>query len=374
MDHLNRRDFVRKAGLGAAGAGVLAGCGGTETQSANGDGDVSGPRVSWRMATSFPPSLDILHGTALLVADRVEALTGGRFTIRVFSAGELIPGLQVMDGVQAGTVHAGYTSDYYYIGKNPALAFGTSIPFGLNARQQTAWLNHGGGLDLLREIYSDFGMISIPCGNTGAQFGGWFRRPIETLADLRGLSMRIPGLAGEIMARLGVTVHVLAAPDVYPALERGVIDAVEFIGPYDDEKLAFHEIAKNYYVPGWWEPGPSTVLQIGLDAWNDLPPSYQAALESACNDATLMMMARYDAESPAALDRLTNEQGVTLRRFSDEILEAAWAESNVYLEEQAAEHEDFRRVYTSWREFRDRSFQYFASNESVYAEFAFSRT
>ncbi len=374
MDHLNRREFVRKAGLGAAGTSMLAGCGGTETQSASGDGEVSGPRVSWRMATSFPTSLDILHGTALLVADRVEALTGGRFTIRVFSAGELIPGLQVMDGVQAGTVHAGYTSDYYYIGKNPALAFGTSIPFGLNARQQTAWLHQGGGVDLLREIYSDFGIIPIPCGNTGAQFGGWFRRPIDTLADLRGLSMRIPGLAGEIMARLGVTVHVLAAPDVYPALERGVIDAVEFIGPYDDEKLGFHEIAKNYYVPGWWEPGPSTVLQIGLDAWNDLPPSYQAALESACNDATLMMMARYDAESPAALERLTNEQGVTLRRFSDEILEAAWTESNAYLEEQAAADEGFRRVYTSWSEFRDQSFPYFASNESVYAEFAFSRT
>ncbi len=374
MDHLNRREFVRKAGLGAAGTSILAGCESPETQSAGGDGDASGPRVSWRMATSFPTSLDILHGTALLVADRVEALTGGRFTIRVFSAGELIPGLQVMDGVQAGTVHAGYTSDYYYIGKNPALAFGTSIPFGLNARQQTAWLNQGGGVDLLREIYSDFGIIPIPCGNTGAQFGGWFRRPIETLADLRGLSMRIPGLAGEIMARLGITVHVLAAPDVYPALERGVIDAVEFIGPYDDEKLGFHEIAKNYYVPGWWEPGPSTVLQIGLDAWNDLPLTYQAALESACNDATLMMMARYDAESPAALERLTNEQGVTLRRFSDEILEAAWTESNAYLEEQAAADEDFRRVYTSWSEFRDRSFPYFASNESVYAEFAFSRT
>ncbi len=189
MDHLNRRDFVRKAGLGAAGTSVLAACGCTETQSASRDGVVSGPRVSWRMATSFPTSLDILHGAAVLVADRVEALTGGRFTIRVFPPGELVPALQVMDGVQSGTVHAGYTSDYYYIGKNPALAFGTSIPFGLNARQQTAWLNYGGGLELLRGIYADFGMTSIPCGNTGAQFGGWFRRPVETLADLRGVRM-----------------------------------------------------------------------------------------------------------------------------------------------------------------------------------------
>ena len=281
MDHLNRRDFVRKAGLGAAGTGILAGCGSTDAQSGAGDGETSGPRVSWRMATSFPPSVDILHGAALLVAERVEALTGGRFTIRVFPPGELVPALQVMDGVQSGTVHAGHTSDYCYIGKHPALAFGTSIPFGLNVRQQTAWLHFGGGLDMLRDVYADFGMTSIPCGNTGAQFGGWFRRPIETLADLRGVRMRIPGLAGEIMARLGVTVHVLGGPDVFPALERGAIDAAEWVGPYDDEKLGFHEVAKNYYVPGWWEPGPSTVLQIGLDAWNALPPPYQAALESA---------------------------------------------------------------------------------------------
>ena len=374
MDYLNRRDFVRKAGLGAAGTGVLAGCGGTETQDGNGDGVVSGPRVSWRMATSFPTSVEILHGAAVLVADRVAALTGGRFTIRVFPAGEIVPALQVMDAVESGTVHAGHTSDYYYIGKHPALAFGTAVPFGLNARQQTAWLHHGGGVELLRGIYADFGMTAIPCAQTGAQFGGWFRNPVETLADLEGVRMRIPGLAGEIMARLGVQVQVLGAPDVYPALERGVIDAVEWVGPFDDEKLGFHEIAKNYYIPGWWEPGPSTSLQIGLDAWNDLPPTYQAVLESACNDATLMSMGRYDVENPKALARLINEHGVTLRRFSDEILEAAWPESEAYLEEQAAANEDFRRIYTSWKEFRDESFPYFAGNELMYSEFAFPRT
>ena len=374
MNHLNRRQFVRKAGLGAAGTGVLASCGGTDTQDANLDSEISGPRVSWRMASSYPTSVDILHGAGVLVADRVAALTGGRFTIRIFPPGELVPPLQVMDAVQAGTVHIGYTADYYYIGKHPALAFGTSIPFGLNARQQIAWLKYGGGLELLHEIYADFGMITIPCGNTGVQFGGWFRRPIETLADLRGVRMRIPGLAGEIMSRLGVTVHVLGGPDIYPALERGVIDAAEWVGPYDDEKLGFHEIAKNYYVPGWWEPGPSTVLQIGLEAWNDLPPSYQAALESACSDATIMTLGRYDIENPPALKRLTTEHGVTLRRFSDEIMEAAWMETEAYLEEQAAANQDFRRVYDSWRAFRAETFSYFSSNESVYTDFAFSRT
>ena len=246
---------MKKAGLGAAGTGVLAGCAGSETQNTNDTGVVTGPRISWRLASSYPTSLDILHGADVLLADRVAALTGGRFTIRVFPPGELVPPLQVMDAVQAGTVHLGHTADYYYIGKNPALAFGTSIPFGLNARQQTAWLKYGGGLELLRGIYSDFGMISFPFGNTGVQFGGWFRTPVETLADLNGLRMRIPGLAGEIMSRLGVTVQVLGGPDIYPALERGAIDAAEWVGPYDDEKLGFHEIAKNYYAPGWWEPG-----------------------------------------------------------------------------------------------------------------------
>ena len=374
MGHLNRRDFVKKAGLSAAGTGVLAGCGVSDPQSADGEGLVSGPRVSWRMASSYPTSVDILHGAAVLVADRVAALTGGRFTIRVFPPGELVPPLQVMDAVQAGTVHVGYTADYYYVGKHPALAFGTSIPFGLNARQQTAWLKYGGGLELLREIYSDFGMTTIPCGNTGVQFGGWFRRPIETLADLRGVRMRIPGLAGEIMSRLGVTVHVLGGPDIYPALERGVIDAAEWVGPYDDEKLGFHEIAKNYYVPGWWEPGPSTVLQIGLEAWNELPLTYQAALESACSDATIMTLGRYDIENPPALKRLTTEHGVTLRRFSDEIMDGRGLEELETEAYQAAANQDFRRVYDSWRAFRAETFSYFSSNESVYTDFAFSRT
>ena len=374
MEHVNRRDFLKKAGLGAAGTGVLAGCAGSDTQDASESGVVSAPRISWRLASSYPTSVDILHGADNLLADRVAALTGGRFTIRVFPPGELVPPLQVMDAVQAGTVQLGHTADYYYIGKHPALAFGTTVPFGLNARQQTAWLKYGGGLELLHGIYSDFGMITIPFGNTGVQFGGWFRSPVETLADLSGIRMRIPGLAGEIMSRLGVSVHVLGGPDIYPALERGAIDAAEWVGPYDDEKLGFHEIAKNYYAPGWWEPGPATVLQIGLEAWNDLPPSYQAALESACSDVTLMTLGRYDVENPPALERLTTEHGVTLRTFSDEIMEAAWIETEAYLEEQAAANQDFRRVYDSWRAYRAEAFSYFSSNESVYTDFAFSRT
>ena len=373
MSPLKRREFVRKATLGAAGAGVLASCGDTEPQSRAADNAVTGPRVSWRLASSYPPSLDILHGAAVLIAERVEALTGGQFTIRVFAANELVPALQVMDGVQSGAVQAGLTADYYYIGKNPALAFGTAIPFGLTHRQRAAWLSHGGGLDLMRGIFSDFGIITFPCGSTGPQFGGWFREPVESLADMRGLRMRIPGLGGEIMARLGVSVQVLAAPEIYPALERGAIDATEWVGPYDDEKLGFYRIAKNYYIPGWWEPGVTTTLQVSLDAWNDLPPTYQEALASACDGANVQTLARYDVENPLALSRLTSEHGVTMRSFSDDILEAAWRETQTYLEEQAAASADFRRVYDSWSEFRTRSFRYFRGNELEYANFAFPK-
>jgi TRAP-type mannitol/chloroaromatic compound transport system substrate-binding protein len=369
---LTRRNFVRKASVGAAGAGLITACG-PEGDSSTLATQGTGPDVQWRMATSFPPSLDLLHGGAELIAERVRALTGGRFNIRVFSAGEIVPALQVMDGVMAGTIHAGYTGDYYYIGKSPALAFGSSIPFGLTARQQISWLTAGGGRQLMDEIYSDFGIRMFPCGNTGAQFGGWFREPVESLADMRGLRMRIPGLAGEIMTRLGVSVQVLAGAEIYPALERGAIDATEFVGPYDDEKLGFHEIAKNYYIPGWWEPGLSASLQVSQAAFNELPPHYQEILESVCNEVNLITLARYDAENPLALERLTGEHGVTLRTFSNEIMEAAWTESSAYLEEQAATDAAFRRVYQSWNEFRARSFPYFAGNEAAYGKFAFGK-
>jgi TRAP-type mannitol/chloroaromatic compound transport system substrate-binding protein len=378
MEAMERRKFLVRgtAGLvGAAGAVTIGGCG-AEGGDAPGDGtgaDAQGPEVSWRLATSFPPSLDILHGSAQRLAERVAALTSGRFRMRVYAAGEIVPPLQIMDAVQQGTIQAGYTAGYYYIGKSPALAFDSTVPFGLNARQQISWLYHGGGMDLLREVYSDFGIVQFPCGNTGAQMGGWFRRPVSTLSDLQGLRMRIPGIGGEIMSRLGSTVQVLGGPDIYPALERGAIDATEWVGPYDDEKLGFYQIAPNYYMPGWWEPGLSTTLQVGRAAWDALPQGYQEVLASACRETNEDMLARYDLENPLALDRLVNEQGVQLRVFSDEILEAAWTASNAYLEEQAAADATFRRVYDSFRAYRERAFPYFAGNELHYARFAFAK-
>jgi TRAP-type mannitol/chloroaromatic compound transport system substrate-binding protein len=291
----------------------------------------------------------------------------------VFAAGELVPGLQVMDAVESGTVQAGYTAGYYYIGKHPALAFETSVPFGFTPRQQNAWLYYGGGLELIREIYDQFGIINFPAANTGAQMGGWYRRPINSVADLRGLRMRIPGIGGEVMARLGVSVQVLAGGDIYPALERGAIDATEWVGAYDDLKLGFYEIAPNYYMPGWWEPGPTLSLQVNRAAYDELPAAYQEILAEVCKEVNLDTLARYDAENPRALQTLVREHGVQVRTFPRDVIEAAWREANAYFDEQAAANPGFARVYDSFKAFRELSFPFFAGNEQEYANAAFPR-
>jgi TRAP-type mannitol/chloroaromatic compound transport system substrate-binding protein len=325
------------------------------------------------MATSFPQSLDIIHGAGSQVAEIVEELTGGRFTIRVYAAGEIVPALQVMDSVQQGTVQCGLSAGYYYIGKSPALAFDASVPFGLGTRQQISWLYHGGGLDVLNDVYGEFGLLTFPAVSTGCQMGGWFREPVTSLADLRGIRMRIPGIGGEIMARLGVTVQTLAGGDIYPALERGAIDATEWIGPYDDEKLGFYAIAENYYYPGWWEPGLTGSLMVSREAWDALPEAYRSVLRTACAQTLSQRLARYDHANPLALRRLLEDHGVVLREYSDEILQAAYRESRAYLEEQAAADSAFRTVYESWEAYRQAAYPYFAGTELSFARFAYPR-
>ncbi|NEQ70661.1 MAG: ABC transporter substrate-binding protein, partial [Symploca sp. SIO2D2] len=250
---MKRRKFLNHTALGAATTAALVGCSGSSNTQTASTTDL--PTLRWKMATSWPQSLDTIFGGAETVCQRVSDMTGGRFTIKPFAAGEIVPGTQVLDAVQAGTVECGHTASYYYIGKNPALAFATSIPFGLNAQQQNAWLYHGGGLEAIQKIYSDFGIINFPAGNTGAQMGGWFKREIKSLADLQGLKMRIPGLGGKVMDSLGVNVQVLPGNEIFLALDRGAIDAAEWVGPYDDQKLGLNKAANFYYYPGWWEPG-----------------------------------------------------------------------------------------------------------------------
>ena len=312
------------------------------------------PVIEWEMATSWPVSLDTIYGGAEVFAQRVSAMTGGRFVITPRAAGELVPGTQVLDAVSEGAVACGHTASYYYVGKSPVTAFGTALPFGLTAQQNNAWLYEGGGLELLQQFYADkFNVIQFPAGNTGAQMGGWFRKEINTVADLQGLKMRIPGLGGQVMAKLGVNVQLLPGGEIFAALDTGAIDAAEWVGPYDDEKLGLNTVAEFYYYPGWWEPGPTLEVEINLDEWNKLPAVYQEIVKTAAFQANLTMLSRYDARNNEALQRLV-DGGTQLRAYSEEILQAASAAAEELYAEFSASDPDFKTIYDQWSAFRTR--------------------
>ena len=366
---MKRRDFLQKAIPGVFAGGLVAGC---TKASTGGPAVITRPRVSWRMVSSFPRSLDTLFGAAEYFCQRVAALTDGHFTIRPYPAGELVPGLQVLDAVQQGTVACGQTAGYYYTGKNPALAFETTVPFGLSARQQAAWLTQAGGLDLMNEVLADFNIRTFYAGGTGAQMGGWFRREVPDLSSVKGLKMRIPGLGGEIMSRMGATVQLLSGSDIYMALERGAIDATEWVGPYDDEKLGFYKVAKNYYYPGWWEPGAAIAHYANRGEWDKLPKEYQAAFEAAGIEAGVWMMTHYDRHNPAALTRLLGH-GVQLRRFTDDVMAEAQKVAFELMEERADKDALYRKVFEHWKSFRTESFRWFNTAELAYQSFAFPR-
>lgn len=355
---MNRRSFLKRAGVGL-----------TVSLSYTAFAQAA-PQVRWRMVSSYPKSLDTLYGGAEDLAKRVAELTEGRFQIRVFQAGEIVPGGQVLDAVQGGTVEAGHTYGPFYVGKNPALAFDGGVPFGLTYRQHNAWMLFGGGLELLRQLYADFGVVQFPGGNTGAQMGGWFRKEIKGLADLRGIRMRIPGLGGVVMGRLGVVPQTLAAGDIYPALERGAIDATEFSGPYDDEKLGFYKVARYYYYPSFWEPSAQLSFLVGQREWQRLPKEFQHAFQVAAAEVNLNMMAKYDAQNPPALQRLLRA-GIRLRRWPAEIMKKALQEAQALYEEQAAKDATYRKVYAAYWAFRAEQYRWFAVAELGYETFAF---
>ena len=370
---IRRRDFLKRTGTGAAGVAALGACGNSQVDGAPQQAGIDGPRVNWRMQTSFSPNLDLLHGSGERIGRRVEALTGGKFSIRVYGAGEIVPGLQVMDAVMQGTLQCGLTSGYYYIGKHPALAFDTAIPFGMTTRQTLSWLHYGGGLEMINQIYSEFGVISIPASTTGGQMGGWFRDPVNSLEELAGMRMRIPGIGGEIMSRLGVTVQTLAGPEIYPALERGAIDATEWIGPHDDESMGLYQVASYYYYPGWWEPGVTLGLLINIDDFNALPPAYQQVLHSVCGETFCERLAAYDWANPPALQRLIQDHGVIITPYSEDVMEAAWRESHSYLDELSASNPEFRQIYDSYRTFRDAQWSFVNGNELTYQQWVIPR-
>jgi TRAP-type mannitol/chloroaromatic compound transport system substrate-binding protein len=262
---MDRRSFIKRAGTAGVGAAAAA-----ATLAAPAIAQ-SAPKISWRCTSSFPKALDTIFGAAQTMAKYVKESTDGNFDIQVFAAGEIVPGLQAADAAAAGTVEMCHTASYYYWGKDPTYALATAVPFMFNDRQMNAWLYYGDGNALLNEFYAKQGLYGLACGNTGAQMGGWYRKEINTLADLKGLKMRIGGFAGKVVEKLGVVPQQIAGGDIYPALEKGTIDAAEWVGPYDDEKLGFQKVAPYYYYPGWWEGGPTLHTLVNLAKWNELP-------------------------------------------------------------------------------------------------------
>ena len=372
---VSRRDFLKRAGFGVAGlaatSALLAACtdgdddgGGTTTTAAGGDATETValsqsdlPEIEWQMPTSWPGSLiGTIGAGAQIFADEVSRLTGGRFRITPRVAGELVPGLEILPTVRDGGAQAGHTASYYYVGISPATQFGTAVPFGLTRRQQDAWLYAGGGLEILREFYAEeFGLIQFPAGNTGVQMGGWFTKEINSAADLQGLKMRIPGLAGRTFNNLGAEQVTVAGGDIITSIETGAIDAAEWVGPYDDGILGLTELGTDqlfYYHPGWWEPGSSLEVQIPLTLWNDLPEEYKAAVENASAAANLGTMANYDVLNSDVLEQI--KQVAEIREFPEDVLVAFKTENESVLDEVAAGDEWFGRILPEWRIFRDK--------------------
>lgn len=311
------------------------------------------PSIDWQMPTSFPVTLDTLFGGAQFFVERVSALTNGKFRITPHPSGELAPSNGVLDVVSQGTVPIGYTSSFYYITKSPVMGFGTAMPFGLTAQQQNAWLYQGGGLSMLQDYYrSKFGIIQFPVANSGAQMGGWFRKEIKTLADLQGLTMRIPGLGGQVMSGLGVKTTTTPGDKILAELEAGALDAAEWTGPYDDEKLGLAKVAPYYVYPGWWEPGASIEVEVNLKQWNDLPAEYQAAIQTAAAAANIRTLSVYETLNAMALPRLV-AAGVKFTPFSKEILTAAQSATNQLFEEFSAKDSDFKTILAEWTKFRE---------------------
>ncbi len=366
---MQRRKFVGSgttAIAAAIGAGVLSSC--TIRKEETSQTINSLPNIRWRMATSWPYSLDTIFGGAKTISQRVNALTNGRFQIKPYAAGEIVPGLEVLDAVQAGSVECGHTASYYYKGKNPAFSFGTSVPFGLTAQQQNSWLYESGGNEIMNQLFADFGVVNFPAGNTGAQMGGWFKEKLQNLNSLKGLKMRIPGLGGEVMSQLGVNVQVLPGGEVFLALDRGAIDAAEWTGPYDDEKLGFAKAARFYYYPGWWEPGPTLNAIVNKKAWEKLPQEYKAVFKTACFQANMTMLSSYDSLNGAALQRLI-KGGTELVAYEKSVLQAAKEASFQLYYDISAKDQTFRNIFEQWRTFRKQVYSWNKINEYSFSNF-----
>lgn len=327
-------------------------------------------KVKWRMSAGWPKNLDAIYGSAENMCKRVGQLTEGNFQIDVFQAGEIVPYSQNMDAVSNGTVQCNHVLSTAFIGKNPALAFDTGLSFGMNARQHYSWLHYGGGMDLLREMYAKANIVNFACGNVGVQMGGWFRKEIKSLADLKGLKMRIGGIGGMVLLKLGAIAQQIAPGDIYASLEKGTIDAAEWIGPYDDEKLGLNKVAPYYYTPGWFEGSAALTCMVNKSAWEKLPDVFKVAFETASNEQYMACLTHYDALNPKALRELI-AQGAKLSLFPKDVMDAAYKASQELWQELSAKNADFAKIYPQWKAYQKDQAAWFRVAESTLDNFTF---
>jgi TRAP-type mannitol/chloroaromatic compound transport system substrate-binding protein len=361
---MDRRSFIKKAGLITGGAAATAIAAPAIAQSA--------PELKWRLTSGFPKSLDTLYGGAERFAKMVSEMTDGKFQIQTFASGEIVPTPALAEAVQKNTVEMGHTASYYHFGKDPTFAFGSTVPFGLSSRGLNAWFNYGGGNELMNKFYATFNIYGIPAGNTGAQMGGWWRKEINTVADMQGVKFRVGGFGGAVLAKLGVIPANIPGGEIYPALEKGTVDGAEWVGPYDDEKLGFDKVAKYYYYPGWWEGGTTLHLFVNLDQWKALPKNYQAIIRAAAGAINVDMQAQYDALNPKALRSLVSK-GVQLRPFSQEILSACFDAAVKTYAEMSATNAAFKETYDSMRAFRNEEFLWLQIADGTYDNFMYAQ-
>ena len=353
---MDRRSIIKHTGIaGVLAAGVAPAAHAQAT-------------VRWRLASSFPKALDTIYGAAEVFAKHVKEMSGGKFEVSTHAAGEISPALGVVDAVQQGSIDCAHTAPYYFFGKNDVFALGCAIPFGLNSRQMTAWMYQGNGLTLMREFYTKYNIINFPMGNTGAQMGGWFRKEIKSVKDLKGLKFRTGGFPGKAIERLGVIPQNIPGGEIYTALEKGTIDACEWVGPYDDQKLGFNKVAPFYYYPGWWEGGPQLDLFVNQKAYDALSPEYKAIVENAAAYAHTDMQAKYDARNPGALKQLVGS-GTKLRAFPKEVMAAAFKEAMALYNELSDKNPDWKKIYGDYSKFRAESNLWFRFTEATFDNF-----
>jgi TRAP-type mannitol/chloroaromatic compound transport system substrate-binding protein len=368
MKKINRKDFLKKSAIGALAASSLAACTNDNAQtSADGSPAIqTGKKYRWKMVTTWPPNYPIIGEGLEDMANWIEEMSGGRMKIKVFGGGELVPPLESFDAVSSGTAEMGHGGAYYWAGKAPAAQFFASVPFGMNAQQMNAWMISGGGLELWRELYAKFSLIPFPCGNTGVQMGGWFNKEINSLADLQGLKMRIPGFGGKVFNKAGGSSVLVAGSEIYTDLERGVIDATEWIGPFHDYKMGFHDIAKYYYAPGWHEAGTTLELFINKPKFEALPKDLQVIIETAAYRYNNWMLAEIEAQNNLFMDKLVNEEKVEIRYFPDEVLEQLRAYTAEILNEITANDPFAKKVYDSYSAFQKRAKAWSEVTEKVF--------